>query len=78
MTELNQSPDTVAGTKARWPQAPDVQRATDQDVDKVLDVLSKLPDMQVAEHATVYGELHDSLLEALNAELPSVADDAHR
>lgn len=42
---------------------------TDQDVDEALGLLSKLPDLEVAEHGTVYAELHDALLEALNAEV---------
>jgi hypothetical protein len=41
---------------------------TDPDVDEALGLLSKLPDLEVAEHGTVYAELHDALLEALNAE----------
>lgn len=53
---------------------------TDQDVDEALGLLSKLPDLEVAEHGTVYAELHDALLEALNAEAlngDSSSDDTH-
>jgi hypothetical protein len=41
---------------------------TDHEVDEALGLLSKLPDLEVAEHGIVYAELHDALLEALNAE----------
>ncbi|WP_247045203.1 hypothetical protein [Arthrobacter rhizosphaerae] len=83
MTELNQPPNPVDHTAVRWPQAPRVQGAfghstsgqgttgpgmTDRDVDEALGLLSKLPDLEVAEHGTVYAELHDALLGALNAE----------
>lgn len=79
MTELNQPPNPVAHAEARWPQAPRLQASpdqgindsgtTDQDVDEALGLLSKLPDLAVAEHGVVYAELHDALLEALNAEV---------
>lgn len=78
MTELTQPPNPVAHAEARWPQAPRLQASpdqgindsgtTDQDVDEALGLLSKLPDLAVAEHGVVYAELHDALLEALNAE----------
>ncbi|WP_309105661.1 hypothetical protein [Arthrobacter sp.] len=77
MTELNQPPNPVA--QARWPQARRLQASpdqgindagtTDQDVDEALGLLSQLPDLAVAEHGVVYAELHDVLLEALNAEV---------
>jgi hypothetical protein len=79
MTELNQPPKPGAHAEARWPQAPRLQASpdqgiddpdtTDQDVDKALGLLSQLPDLAVAEHGVVYAELHDALLEALNAEV---------
>lgn len=53
---------------------------TDQDVDEALGLLSKLPHLEAAEHGTVYAELHDALLEALNAEVlygDSSSDDSH-
>jgi hypothetical protein len=77
MTELNQPPNPVDHTVVRWPEAPRLQGSgqgstgpgmTDQDVDEALGLLSKLPDLEVAEHGTVYAELHDAMLEALNAE----------
>lgn len=82
MTELNQPPNPVDHTVVRWPAAPRLQgsgqgstdqsstdpRMTDQEVDEALGLLSTLPDLEVAEHGTVYAELHDALLEALNAE----------
>lgn len=78
MTELNQPPNPVDHTVVRWPEAPRGQSSsglgttgqgtTDQDVDEALSLLSKLPDLEVAEHGTVYAELHDALLEALNSE----------
>jgi hypothetical protein len=83
MTELNQPPNPVDHPVVSWPEAPRGQGAsgqsssglgtagpgtTDLDVDGALGLLSKLPDLEVAEHGTVYAELHDALLEALNAE----------
>ncbi|MGX9901695.1 hypothetical protein ACW0JT_20725 [Arthrobacter sp. SA17] len=79
MTELNQPPNPVAHAEARWPQASRLQASSDQgindpgtrdqDVDEALGLLSKLPELAVAEHGVVYTELHDALLEALNAEV---------
>lgn len=79
MTELNQLPSPVAHAEARWPTDPRLQAnvdhntsgpgMTDQDVDEALGLLSKLPDLEVAEHGDVYAELHDALLEALNADV---------
>ena len=84
MTELNQPPNPVAHAEARWPQAPRLQASpdqassgqgmndpgtADQDVEEALGLLSQLPDLAVAEHGIVYAELHDALLEALNAEV---------
>jgi hypothetical protein len=79
MTELNQPLNRVASTEAHWPKDPRLQATmdhgttgptmTDQDVGEALGLLSKLPDLEVAEHGVVYAELHDALLEALNAEV---------
>ncbi|WP_461163301.1 hypothetical protein [Arthrobacter sp. R4-81] len=79
MTELNQPPNPVAHAEARWPQAPRLQASSDpgindpgtsdQDVDKALGLLNKLHELAVAEHGVVYAQLHDALLEALNAEV---------
>ncbi|MFF1830930.1 hypothetical protein [Paenarthrobacter sp. NPDC058040] len=64
---------TESNEEARWPGAtlPSGEAA----VDRVLDLLSGVPDIPVSEHAGLYTAVHDSLLEALDAEpgLPPAA-----
>lgn len=84
MTELNQQPDPdVPAASAPWPALPTLaatvtgtapQRTGDRDVDDALEVLAAVPAMPVPEHGVVYAEVHDALLEALNAEHPSIPE----
>lgn len=64
---------TESNEEARWPGA--APPSGEAAVDRVLDLLSGVPNVPVSEHAEVYTAVHDSLLEALDAEpgLPPAA-----
>jgi len=79
MTELNHNtePDPDTGeAQVTWPAAPAAQAAheeasastdsRDPAVDALLDRLTDLPGLPVAQHGEVYAGLHDDLLAALN------------
>ena len=79
MTELNHitEPDPDRGeARVTWPAAPATQAQheeasgngdfRDAAVDALLDRLTDLQDLPVAQHGEVYAGLHDDLLAALN------------
>ena len=57
----------------RWPGVPEVTH--DSAVDRALGFLAGIPGAPVADHVDIYAAVHDSLLEALDAEpgLPPAA-----
>ena len=57
----------------RWPGVPEVTH--DPAVDRALGFLAGIPGAPVADHVDIYAAVHDSLLEALDAEpgLPPAA-----
>ncbi|MET3905084.1 hypothetical protein [Paenarthrobacter sp. 4246] len=55
-----------ARPEVQWPDA--ASPTGDPLVDKALGVLDKVPVTPVAEHGDLYAAIHDSLLEALDAE----------
>ncbi|QOT17544.1 MULTISPECIES: hypothetical protein [Paenarthrobacter] len=57
----------------RWPGVP--EETHDPAVDRALGFLAGIPDAAVADHVDIYAAVHDSLLEALDAEpgLPPAA-----
>lgn len=67
MTELTQPDPAAAQPSPDWPETggPDV---TDPVVAQAMTRLGALPQVPVAEHETLYNELHDELLAALNSE----------
>jgi hypothetical protein len=75
MTELNHinEPDPNGGeAQVTWPAAAEPAEAAantdsrDSAVDALLDRLTELQDLPVAQHGEVYAGLHDELLAALN------------
>ncbi|YCH09532.1 hypothetical protein ACTAQJ_08180 [Arthrobacter sp. alpha11c] len=75
MTEPNNLPEAEAeGTAVHWPEALD--STGDAPVDRALSLLEGVHGAPVADHAGLYAAIHDSLLEALDAEpgLPPAAD----
>ncbi|MEV7606222.1 hypothetical protein AB0N65_12350 [Paenarthrobacter sp. NPDC089322] len=83
MTEPNTAADANVDTAAEgpdieWPEA--AGSTGDASVDSVLGVLETVRTTPVAEHAELYTAIHDSLMEALDAEpgLPPAANPASR
>jgi hypothetical protein len=75
MTEPNNLPEAEAERIAvHWPEALD--STGDAPVDRALSLLEGVQGAPVADHAGLYAAIHDSLLEALDAEpgLPPAAD----
>lgn len=75
MTESNILPEAEAeGPAAEWPDA--ANATGDAAVDRALTLLEGVHRAPVADHAELYTAVHDSLLEALDAEpgLPPVAN----
>ena len=75
MTEPNNLPEAEAErTAVHWPEALD--STGDAPVDRALSLLEGVHGAPVADHAGLYAAIHDSLLEALDAEpgLPPAAD----
>jgi hypothetical protein len=75
MTEPNNLPEAEAERPAvHWPEALDP--TGDAPVDRALSLLEGVQGAPVADHTGLYSALHDSLLEALDAEpgLPPAAD----
>ena len=75
MTEPNNLPEAEAErTAVQWPEALD--STGDALVDRALSLLEGVHGAPVADHAGLYAAIHDSLLEALDAEpgLPPAAD----
>lgn len=66
MTELTGS-EEAAQPSPDWPRL-DTAAISDPAVAQALSRLSALPQAPVAEHEAAYGQLHDELLEALDAE----------
>ncbi|TVU59132.1 hypothetical protein FQP90_20160 [Paenarthrobacter nitroguajacolicus] len=69
MTEPNTSPlpETPGpDLDVQWPD--DATPTGDALVDRALGLLEGVPDSPVAEHGELYAGIHDSLLEALDAE----------
>jgi hypothetical protein len=67
MTELTEPEPAAAQPSPDWSQASDTG-VTDAVVAQALARLGALPQVPVAEHETVYNELHDELLAALNSD----------
>lgn len=67
MTELTESEPAAAQPSPDWPSASDAG-VTDPVVARALARLEALPQIPAADHETVYNELHDELLAALNSE----------
>ncbi|MGO4249068.1 hypothetical protein AB4Y87_17785 [Paenarthrobacter sp. RAF54_2] len=75
MTEANNYPEAEAERPpVRWPEA--LEATGDVPVDRALGLLEGVHGAPVADHAGLYTAIHDSLLEALDAEpgLPPVVD----
>ena len=75
MTEPNNVTEAEAErTAAHWPEALD--STGDAPVDRALSLLEAFHGAPVADHAGLYAAIHDSLLEALDAEpgLPTAAN----
>jgi len=67
MTEPNNLPEAEAErTAVHWPEALD--STGDAPVDRALSLLEGVHGAPVADHAGLYAAIHDSLLEALDAE----------
>ena len=78
MTELTEPDDSTAQPAPEWPHAAmrDLgQETTDPQVARAMARLLDIPGLPTADHETVYNELHDELLAALNSD-PSGADAA--
>lgn len=73
MTELTEPRPAAAQPSPDWPGTGGAG-VTDPVVAQALARLEALPQVPVAEHETVYNELHDELLAALNSE---PADSGH-
>ena len=67
MTELTEPEPAAAQPSPDWPGTSDAD-VTDPVVAQALARLGALPQVPVAEHETVYNELHDELLAALNSD----------
>ena len=67
MTEPSTHPDSAGEDHgARWPDG--AEPTGDAAVDQVLGLLGAVPAAEVADHAGLYGAVHDALMEALDAE----------
>ncbi|WP_131681858.1 hypothetical protein [Pseudarthrobacter sp. YALA5] len=70
MTELNHKNQPEAAQPApEWPEA-SAEGIDDPSVAAIVTALDGVQSLPVAEHETVYGELHDALLQALNEDAP--------
>jgi hypothetical protein len=67
MTELTEPEPESAQPSPDWPSTSDAD-VKDPVVAQALVRLGTLPQLPVEEHETVYNELHDGLLAALNAQ----------
>lgn len=67
MTELIEPDHASAQPAPEWPQAAG-QDITDPQVAQAIARLRDLPGLPAADHETVYNELHDDLLAALNSD----------
>lgn len=74
MTELTEPDDATAQPAPEWPQ-PGGMDLTDPRVAQAVARLFDMPGLPVPDHVTVYDDLHDELLAALNAD-PADADPA--
>lgn len=74
MTELTEPDDATAQPAPEWPQPGGVD-LTDPRVAQAVARLFDMPGLPVPDHGTVYDDLHDELLAALNAD-PADADPA--
>lgn len=74
MTELTEPDDATAQPAPEWPQ-PGGMDLTDPRVAQAVARLFDMPGLPVPDHGTVYDDLHDELLAALNAD-PADADPA--
>ena len=72
MTELTEPDDATAQPAPEWPQ-PGGMDLTDPRVAQAVARLFDMPGLPVPDHGTVYDDLHDELLAALNAD-PADAD----
>jgi hypothetical protein len=71
MTELNEEHDPEAAQPTpEWPETRP-EDIGDPSVAAIVATLDGLKALPVAEHESVYGELHDALLESLNQDAPS-------
>ncbi|HET7783543.1 MAG TPA: hypothetical protein VFL08_14665 [Arthrobacter sp.] len=75
MTELTEPLPAAAQPSPDWPGTGGAG-VTDPVVAQALARLEALPQVPVAEHETVYSELHDELLAALNSD-PANSDPAN-
>lgn len=75
MTELTEPLPAAAQPSPDWPGTGGAG-VTDPVVAQALARLEALPQVPVAEHETVYSELHDELLAALNSD-PADSDPAN-
>jgi hypothetical protein len=69
MSELNEEHEAAQPTP-EWPEKP-AEDIGDPSVEAIVATLDGLRTLPVAEHESVYGELHDALLESLNEDAPS-------
>ncbi|PTT70357.1 hypothetical protein [Arthrobacter sp. HMWF013] len=70
MTELNQKNEPEAAQPTPdWPAAT-ADGIDDPSVAAIVTALDGVQALPVAEHETVYSELHDALLQALNEDAP--------
>jgi hypothetical protein len=74
MTELTEPDDATAQPAPEWPQ-PGGMDLTDPRVAQAVARLFDMPGLPVPDHGTVYDDLHDELLAALNAD-PADTDPA--
>ena len=71
MTELTEPDDSTAQPAPEWPHAAmrdRGQETTDPQVARAMVRLLDIPGLPTADHETVYNELHDELLAALNSD----------
>lgn len=71
MTELNDAhqPETAQPTP-EWPDAA-APAVVDPSVAALMATLNGVPELPVSEHESVYSDLHDALLHALNEDAPT-------
>ncbi|MDQ0769762.1 hypothetical protein QF031_002511 [Pseudarthrobacter defluvii] len=71
MTELTEPDDSTAQPAPEWPNAAmrDIgQDGADPQVGRAMARLLDIPGLPAADHESVYNELHDELLAALNSD----------